>query len=625
MLLFPDRFPEKPPLDPPLAFLRWLWWQQRGQIAIASLIAALNFALLAFTPYVLGLAIDTGLDDGLTPELWWYAALLLMLGLGTAAASSARHIAEVGCWMRGSFTATDLVGRHVSRTGANTTKKLSTGEVVATVATDAHHVGNLMESTPMTIGGLASYALVAWLMLRDSLQLGIAVLIGLPLVTAIVALLIPKLQERQQRHREATGRLTGLASDTVAGLRVLRGIGGEDEFTERYTRQSQKVRQAGVGVANTQSILTALQVLLPGLFAVGIVWFGAILAVNGELSVGKLVTFYGYTAFLAEPMRQMTMFIQFFTRATVAAKRFGAVLSTEPAAGALDEPDAPLGNGLDTSSRDAHTARHSDPRSPLNQRDTSVARSAAESKPWNPTLYDGELDLEITPGRLTVLVSEKPDTAVAALRRMGRVRDEDSQTVLIDGTPVTELPIADVRRTALFADSTPELFTGTLRGEVDIRDIDDEGAVRTALDVADAHDVLDSLGENLDGEIAERGRSLSGGQRQRVALARAILTASPILLLAEPTSAVDAHTEHRIAANLARHRAGRTTVIATTSPLVLDHSDEVVLLTDDGVTTRGSHKDLMAAAREGDPAARAYRRVVTRRDEEEADDAATSR
>lgn len=589
VLPFPNEFPDRPPLNPPFSFIRWLWWQLRVPIAIASVIAAVNFALLALTPYVLGLAIDSGLDDGLTDQLWWYAGTLLALGLATAVAASARHIAEVACWMRGAFTCIDLVGKHVSRTGANTTKNLSTGEVVATVATDAHHVGNLMENTPMTLGGLASYALVAGLMLRDSVELGLAVLVGLPLVTAIVALLIPKLQERQQVHREATGRLTGLASDTVAGLRVLRGIGGEDEFTERYARQSQKVRSAGVGVANTQSILTALQVLLPGAFAVGIVWLGAIFAVRGELTVGQLVTFYGYTAFLAEPMRQMTMFIQFFTRAIVAAKRYDAVLSTQPAAGTLDEPDG-----------------------------------VAEPLPGNVTLHDGELGLSISPRALTVLVSPDPSVAVDALKRMGRVSDAASQSVLVGGSPVNGFPLAAVRGTAVYSDSTPDLFTGTLRTEVDVRDSHDESRIREALEVADAHDVLDSLGGDLDGEIAERGRSLSGGQRQRVALARAVVTAAPILLLAEPTSAVDAHTEQRIAENLAKHRRGLTTVIVTTSPLVLEHSDEVVFLNETGVVARGSHRELMTAARNGDPLAREYRRVVTRRDEE-ADDAVTRR
>ena len=581
VLSFPSTFPETPPLSSPFAYVRWMWRQQLGQLSLASAVAALNFALLALTPFVLGLAIDSGLDDGLTPQLWWYTAAFLGLGIGTAFAASARHIAEVGCWMRGAFTSINLVGRHVSRTGANTTKNLSTGEVVATVATDAHHMGNLMENTPMTIGGIAAYTLVAGLMLRDSVPLGIAVLLGLPIVTAVVALLIPKLQERQQAHRDATGRLTGLASDTVAGLRVLRGIGGEDEFTARYALQSQKVREAGVGVANTQSILTAVQVLLPGLFAAGIVWFGAILALEGELTVGQLVTFYGYTAFLAEPMRQMTMFIQFFTRAIVAAKRYIAVLSTEPAAGSLNEPDG-----------------------------------SAAPLPVTATMHDGALGLDIEPGLMTVLVSADPDLAVASLKRMGRVADAQSQAVLLDGRPINEFALASVRSTAVFSDSTPELFTGTLRGEVDAHDVADETQVRAALEVADAHDVLDSLGENLDGEIAERGRSLSGGQRQRVALARAVVTAAPILLLAEPTSAVDAHTEQRIAANLAQHRNGLTTVIATTSPLVLEHSDRVVFLDENGVLGQGSHRELMAAARHGDPAGRAYRNVVTRRDEE---------
>lgn len=111
--------------------------------------------------------------------------------------------------------------------------------------------------------------------------------------------------------------------------------------------------------------------------------------------------------------------------------------------------------------------------------------------------------------------------------------------------------------------------------------------------------------------ITERGRSLSGGQRQRVALARALLTEAPTLVLIEPTSALDSHTESRVARRLAAARSGRTTILVTESPLVLETCDEVVLLADDDTeAARGTHRDLLARAQAGDPAALTYRDVV---------------
>lgn len=579
VLRYPETIPHDPPLGHPVRFLSWLARRQAWLLLGATAAATVNFIALALTPWLLGRAIDAGLQQGPTATMWRYGALLLGLGAFTAGAASLRHIGEVANWLRATFTCSALVGRHVTRTGERVTARHATGEVVATVATDSVHMGNLMESLPMFLGGLASYLFIAGLLLRESAALGLAVLVGLPVITAIVALLVPPLQRRQATHREAMGRLTSLASDTVSGLRVLRGIGGEDVFAARYREQSQAVRNAGVGVANTHSVLAALQVLLPGMFVVGVVWFGADLAVAGQISVGQLVAFYGYTAFLAEPLRQVSQFMRFLTRALVAARRISSVLEVQPAAGHLGDADHPA------------------PPLPL---DGGVV------------LRDPTTGVGISGGAFTALVSRTPDAAAAAVRRFARLDDAASAAVTLAGRPIVDHPLAAVRSTVVLSDATPQLFTGTLRREVDVLDSGDDSRLAEALAVADTGDVLDTLG--LDGEIAEKGRSLSGGQRQRVALARAMFLAPPVVLLVEPTSAVDAHTERRIAANLRHHRAGLTTVVVSASPLVLEHADEVVFLDEDGERARGTHRDLLARARAGEAAALAYHRVVTRRE-----------
>jgi ABC-type multidrug transport system fused ATPase/permease subunit len=174
---------------------------------------------------------------------------------------------------------------------------------------------------------------------------------------------------------------------------------------------------------------------------------------------------------------------------------------------------------------------------------------------------------------------------------------------------VTALPLAEVRRRVVVSEPEPRLFTGWLRSQLDPHGRHDEAKVLAALHVAAAEDVLDSLPRGLDDQVAERGRSFSGGQRQRLALARALLTEAETLVLVEPTSAVDAHTEARIADRLTTARSGRTTVVATTSPLLLDRADRVAFLHEGRVAGVGTHHDLL---HRDDHVGAAYRATVTR-------------
>jgi ABC-type multidrug transport system fused ATPase/permease subunit len=182
--------------------------------------------------------------------------------------------------------------------------------------------------------------------------------------------------------------------------------------------------------------------------------------------------------------------------------------------------------------------------------------------------------------------------------------------VRLGGVLLADLDKDALRHRVVVSEATPHLFSGVLGEELDARGRATEADLLAALFAADAHDVLDSVPGGLDGELPEKGRSLSGGQRQRVALARALLTEPEILVLVEPTSAVDAHTEARIAERVATVRRGRTTLVVTASPLVLDHLDEVVLLDDDArVAASGTHGELLE--RPDDVGAR-YRAVVGR-------------
>jgi ABC-type multidrug transport system fused ATPase/permease subunit len=401
--------------------------------------------------------------------------------------------------------------------------------------------------------------------------LGLLVLIGVPVLMLLIGPLLRPLDRRSAHQRQLMGDLANTASDIVGGLRVLRGIGGEQVFHDRYVRESQQTRAAGVRVARLQSVLDALQVFLPGVFVVVVVWLGARYAVQGRITAGDLVAFYGYSAFLLIPLRTATEYANKFIRARVSARRICRVLALVP--------------------------DHLDPAVP------------ADPPPAGAELADARSGLRVRPGLLTAVVSDQPDEAAHLADRLGLAAAEPDDDVTLGGVPLTALRREDVRRRVVVSDTGSTLFSGRLREVLDTSGLGEE-ALRRALATASTEDVLEPLEHGLDTEVAERGRTFSGGQRQRLVLAR-VLTGDPdVLVLVEPTSAVDAHTEARIATRLREHRAGRTTVVVSSSPLVLDAADEVAFLRGGRVVATGTH----AALLDRDPA---YRAVVTR----EADDA----
>lgn len=418
-------------------------------------------------------------------------------------------------------------------------------------------------------GAVVSYVVVALILLDASTPLGLVVLIGVPLLVAGLTFIVRPLQARQLAQREESGKLIGLGADTVAGLRVLRGIGGEHTFLRRYAAQSQSVRTVGNRVAGYQAALDAAQVLLPGVFVLVVVWLGARFAVEGQITPGQLVAFYGYTAFLVIPLRTATEMVDRATRAHIGARKVIRILTVEP-----DQAE-PQGPGL------------------------------PQHLPTEPArLVDPDSGVAIDPGQLTVVVSARPEDSAALADRLGRFGARPTD-VRLNGTRVADAPLAELRERIVVSETDPRLFTGTLRDELDPWGRHDDATILEAIGVASAHDVLEALPGGLDNEVEERGRAFSGGQRQRLALTRALLSDAEILVLVEPTSAVDAHTEARIAARLGAARTGRTTVVMTASPLILDRADHVIFLEGGHAVASGSHRDLMAHHP-------AYRRTVMR-------------
>ncbi|MBC2864444.1 ABC transporter ATP-binding protein [Streptomyces mexicanus] len=582
---------------------RFLWWLGRNQLGgqLKSLAwGLLHFASVSALPFCVGLAVQAVLDRS-GARLALTGGLLVLACAGNALGDTFLHRTAVTNWITAAARVQQLLARKAAELGSVLTRRVAAGEVVAVSTGDVEKIGWFVEAVSRFTAAAVTIMLVCVALVVYQPALGLVVAVGLPALALTVLPLLPRATRRADLQREKAGRATELASDTVAGLRVLRGIGGEQLFLDRYRRASQEVRHAAVRSARMWSLIAAIQVLLPGLLLIAVVWYGVHLARTGRITVGELVTVYSSVMVLTYPLQHFQEIAMAYSFSRPSAQRTARVLSlqrtTAPAAQDGERGDLPGGARPDAPGGGDRAAR------------TAVSLPSGD-------LYDPATGLHAPAGRLTAVVCGDPDAAGRLAERLGGHPGEPGASVLLGGVPLDGLPLDLARTVVLVQDKDPVLLSGSLRELLDVPASGDVTA-DVALAAAQCDDVLDALAQGspdtvdpMDVPITERGRSLSGGQRQRLALARSLVTDPEVLVLDEPTSAVDSHTEARIAQGLRSVRTGRTTVVFTSSPLLLDRADQVVLVHEGTVAAVGTHRDLVHS----EPR---YRAVVTRETDEE--------
>ncbi len=582
-------------------YLRWLVRRQWQRCAAGAVLASAWMVLLAATPYLMARAVDHGLEPGDLGALAVWAGALLAVGAVNAWLGMMRHRTMTKVRMDANFRTVKVVVDHATRLGAALRGQVGSGEVVTIGVGDVQTISASLTAVGPGIGAVVAYAVVGGLMLSVSTRLALVVLLGVPVLGVLLGPLMNRLQGREGEYRERQSVLTARIGDLAGGLRVLNGLGGKSLVADAFRRDSGRLREQGYRVGAVTSWVQALGVGLPMLFLALVTWLGARQAVEGRITVGELVSVYGYVVALGWPVAFLIEMGLQLSSGVVAARRVVAFLRLEPTP--------------DEGTRDAPT----------------------EPSP----LHDPASGVRVLPGRLTALTGTSPSDASEILDRLARYTPSDATW---GDTPLTDIPLPQVRSRILLADPEADLFAGTLddvigaRGEgpggagsIDVRlrragaTSHDEPApaerpagapetahltdVTRALHTATAEDILRTLPEGLRTLIAPQARNLSGGQRQRIRLARALHTDPEILLAPEPTSALDAHTEATVAHRLRAARQGRTTVVTTTSPLLLDRADVVHHLVDGKVAATGTHRELLAT----EPG---YRALVARDDSE---------
>ena len=504
---------------------------------------------MAAMPGFIGEAVQSVSDNDWSGVQFW-ALMILLLGAFTSWTTIMRHRRAAAMWATVANRLQLLISVKASKLGADLPKYVSTGEVVSVNSNDVERVARGFDLMPRFVGAVLSFFTVSYILITGSTRLGLLIVIGVPILVLGVAFLIKPLEKREDAQRDKLRAASDLAADTVAGLRVLRGIGGEDVFVDRFAKASQDVRVAAVKTARMRAVLHGLEVFLPGILFLGVVFFGGTAVANGELKIGTLVSFAGYSIWMILPIQTMIEFSQRWASASDSGRRVLKLLQVE---GVNEWGNAELSDVLH--------------------------------------IKDDLSGVEVNQGEFLVVVADSTQSGDEISERLGGYKD--LQTTKVNGKTMSTFSKHTVRELILVQEKDPTILSGTVRSHFDVPtshriQIDD------ALHAASAHDVIDALeGKGLDSEIIERGRTMSGGQRQRLALARSLYVDADVLILDEPTSAVDAHSESRIAERIRVIREGKTTVIFSSSPLMLDKADRVTVVIDGKAVVSGKHSDLL--------------------------------
>ncbi|WP_050053805.1 ABC transporter ATP-binding protein [Pseudarthrobacter siccitolerans] len=560
---------------------------------LLGLLCALMASVVALTiPQVLRVLVNESLEaGGATEAVWVSAGVILVLGVAEAGLVALRRqfvinpATSVETKMRIS-----LYG-HLQDLTVSFHDRWGSGQLLSRAMTDLNFLRRwmafgaimLVVTTLTVIIGITVMFVMSW-------QLALIFLAAAVPIMAYSFRFRTRFSRVARRSQDQAGDLATTVEESVHGIRVLKAFGRSREALENFNEQAEELRQTEIEKARHQATFTMVVTLLPELaLGAGLV-VGVMLCASGQLSIGSLVAFFATAAVMASPVEFSGMLLAMALTAKTAVDRHFEVMDTPNSITSPPEPRRPgeLAGELRFNS----------------------ATFAFEDAPDKPILKD--INLDVRPGETMALVGTTGSGKSALIQLVPRLYDVTGGAITIDGVDLRDFDVEELRRIVAVAFEDTTLFSNSVRDNVLLgAPVRTDAVLDEALDVAQAHFAY-SLPEGVDTLIGEEGLSLSGGQRQRIALARAIAAHPRVLVLDDPLSALDVHTEELVETRLRAVLKDTTTLIVAHRPSTVALADRVALLEDGRITAVGTHTELLASNHH-------YRYVIASLDQEPRD------
>jgi ATP-binding cassette subfamily B protein len=548
-----------------LGFLR----PYRRGVILSFILAAAAMGVSVLIPYLVGRTVDEIRDH--TVNLWPLAIAVAGAGVLRLAFSVARRIVAGRVSLGVEYDLRNRMYGHLQSLELAFFDGQQTGQLMSRATVDLQSVRFFLGyGLIFLLQSVITIAIAAVVMFAVDPGLALVALAPTPVVIWIAFRYgqrnRPATQEVQQRIAE----LTAEAEENIGGVRVVKAFAQEQRQLRRFSRAVARVFEQSMISTRLRAFYSPFIGFLPQLGLAALLLVGGRQAINGTITIGEFIAFYGYVLMLTGPMRGLGMALGMAQRAVASGARVFELLDRAPRLTAA--PDArPLPDGGGRVELRGVTFGYDDE---------------------EPVLR--EIDLEVEAGRTVALVGPTGSGKTTLVMLIPRLYDVSEGAVLVDGVDVRELDPASLRREVAVVSDDAFLFSAPLWENIAYaRPEASEEEIRRAAERAGLAELLEELPEGLDTLVGERGHTLSGGQRQRVAIARALLAEPRILILDDATSSVDATTENRIKSALAEVMEGRTTFVIAHRLSTIALADEIVVLEDGEIAARGTHNELL--------------------------------
>jgi ATP-binding cassette, subfamily B, bacterial len=559
------------------SLLRLRSWTRPHRKAIAVMIATASGAMLAqsLVPLIIGQVVDGPIRHHDTGGLWPLAGLALLFGVAEAVLFFIRRYAMARAALG---LETDLrrdLFAHLQRLPVAFHDQWPSGQLLSRLTTDLSTLRRFIGfGFVFLIANSATAVIVVLLLLHIHLVLGLFVLAAMTPLVAFTRRFELRYSREARRAQDLTGDLATSVEESALGIRVIKSYGRRPQMLAAFTRDAERLRGAEMTKIRTLAQFWALLEGLPQLILAGVTFGGVLAVAHHAMTLGQLIAFLTLYLRLIWPIISLGWLLALTQEAASAARRIFEVMDTESTI--LDPAEPAL-------AEHGSTLRFEDVRFRYEGADEDVLRG---------------IDLEVRSGETMALVGSVGSGKTTLTALVGRLYDVTGGRVLLGGEDVRDLRLDQLRHAVSTAFEDATLFSASVRENLSLgRAGITEDDVREAIDVAQARFVYD-LPFGLDTRIGEQGMSLSGGQRQRLALARAVLGRPRVLVLDDPLSALDVHTEAQVEAAWRRVLASTTALVVAHRPSTVLLADRVALLSDGRITAVGTHSELLAGVPE---------------------------